>query len=241
MSYIFKLVVVSKDDKFSMSDDVLATVGAKKISNNTLPIAQCYNNILTQIRANNSNTDFVIFMHADVSLDLLSLVEHIEECADKYDIMGLCGTSKLVSSQTPLNWFCGSRTCPQHRWGCVTHGELGQQMTYFSAHSPTVMDHEVACIDGLCIIFGPNALKSGIMFDESLGKFDFYDTDLSFQALINYKLTLGVIVQKDLMHFSIGRSITTDDFLKNELVFRKKWGLAIPPGSKLETLANGKA
>ena len=96
------------------------------------------------------------------------------------------------------------------------------------------MDAEVSCIDGLCIIFTKNALDSKIEFDENLGAFDFYDTDLSMQAVVNYKLKLGVMVQKDLCHYSVGRSILTQSFLDTEEKFRAKWNLPIPKDSAIE-------
>ena len=137
-------------------------------------------------------------------------------------------------SQSPLNWWTGSNPTPFTKWGCVTHGELGDQTSWFSEHSPNIMDAEVACIDGLCIIFTKRALESEIEFDESLGAFDFYDTDLSMQAVAKWKLKLGVMVQKDLCHYSVGKSILASSFLDTEEKFRAKWSLPIPPGSQLE-------
>ena len=49
-------------------------------------------------------------------------------------------------------------------------------------------------------------------------------------------LKLGVVVSKDLMPFSVGRSILTKHFLENELKFRKKWSLPIPENSPLKQL-----
>ena len=87
-----------------------------------------------------------------------------------------------------------------------------------------MLDHEVACIDGLCIIFSRKAIDSGLRFDEALSPFDFYDTDISMQAVIKYKMKVGVIVRKELQHRSVGKSILTPGFLKNEETFRAKWG-----------------
>lgn len=167
-------------------------------------------------------------MHSDVWLDVIGLAEHLKSVSGKYDILGLCGTQMMNISQTPLNWFTSSRPCPDKRWGCVTHGELGGMTSFFSEDRPET-DHEVACIDGLCIIFGKNALMSDIRFDENLGAFDMYDTDISTQAMIKYKLKLGVIVRKDLRHFSVGKSILEEKFLENELKFRQKWKFPLTP------------
>ena len=132
----------------------------------------------------------------------------LEAVKDKYDLIGLCGCDKISVSQSPLNWFCGSRPFPMNRWGCVTHGELGDQITYFSQHSPEILDHEVACIDGLCIVFTKKAVEAGLRFDENLAPFE-------------------------LKHYSVGRSITTDQFLINEIAFRDKWHLDYPQNSRI--------
>lgn len=178
--------------------------------------------------------DCIAFMHSDVSFNGKAFVEHLKSIEGKYGLIGLCGTSTLNVSQSPLNWWTGSNPTPYSKWGCVTHGELGDQTSWFSEHSPSVMDAEVACIDGLCIIFAKEALDSNMEFDENLGDFDFYDTDISMQAIATYKIKVGVMVQKDLCHYSVGKSILTPAFLDIEEKFRAKWNLPIPPGSLIE-------
>lgn len=219
-------------DKFkeTNSDDLIKVT---QISYNTTPLPKLYNKFLRDER-NSKIHDFVAFMHGDVSFNLDNFIEHLKDIGDKYGLIGLCGTSTLNVSQSPLNWWTGSNPTPYAKWGCVTHGELGNQTSWFSEHSPTVMDAEVACIDGLCIIFAKDALNSTLEFDENLGDFDFYDTDISMQAIAKYKIKIGVMVQKDLCHYSIGKSILTPAFLSIEEKFRAKWNLPIPSGSALE-------
>lgn len=234
-----KFVVVSKDASFKMSRDKFENacpyfdVSVEFIPDNSSPLPSLYNNELRKARSSRS-IDFLVFMHGDVSFNAKAFLDHLNAVKDKYDIIGLCGTSVLNVSQSPLNWWTGSNPTPFTKWGCVTHGELGDQTAFFSEHSPNVMDTEVACIDGLCIIFTAKALDSAIEFDETLGAFDFYDTDLCMQAVANYKLKLGVMVQKDLCHYSVGKSILSSGFLNTEEKFRAKWNLPIPSGSSLE-------
>lgn len=233
-----KFVVVSKDNSFKMSkakfeNIVDDAIDFMYVPNNVEHIAIVYNRVLREERASKSY-DYIVFMHSDVSFNAEAFMRHLKEIDGKYAIIGLCGTSILNVSQSPLNWWTGSNPTPYAKWGCVTHGELGDQTSYFSEHSPNVMDAEVSCIDGLCIIFSKQALNSEIEFDENLGAFDFYDTDLSMQAVVNYKLKLGVMVQKDLCHYSVGRSILTPSFLDTEEKFRAKWNLPIPKDSAIE-------
>lgn len=189
---------------------------------NTQPLTLIYNQLLNKCRMEKSY-DFQIFIHADVNLDLLHLLNHIIECKEKYDIMGLCGTEVLNVSQKSLNWWNGSHTTPDKRWGSVIHGELNDHQSYFSSHSPDILDHHVACIDGLCIIFGPNAIyNSNILFDEQF-KYHCYDTDISLQCLMKYGLKLGVLVELSLQHYSVGKGILTEDFKSQEKLLRTKW------------------
>lgn len=237
----FKFVVVSKDENFKMPLDKFGQYSSHvaKLSNNKESLAKVYNAYLDNLTvqyAEHDMPEFVVFMHADVEVDIDKLLAHVEECKDKYDIMGLCGTSIMNVSQSPLNWWTASNPTPEAKWGCVTHGELGNQKSFFSSHHPEVRDHEAACIDGLCIIFGPKAIASGIKFDEQF-LFDGYDTDISLQAVLNYKLKLGVLVEESLKHYSVGRSILTDDFLMHEIDLRKKWQLGFPSNSKIMQLA----
>ena len=233
-----KFAIVSKDtsfkmlkEKFDLAND-LASIDVEYISNNIDGLPKVYNRVLAEERAIKKH-DYLVFMHADVSFNTRSFIEHLKDVGSKYAVIGLCGTSTFNVSQSPLNWWTGSNPTPYEKWGCVTHGELGDQTSYFSEHSQNVMDREVACIDGLCIIFTRQALDTGMQFDESLGEFDFYDSDISCQTLMKYKLKLGVMVQKDLCHYSVGRSILTPSFLDNEAKFRAKWNFPIPKDSAI--------
>jgi len=194
----FMIVQVSKDENFkmSMSDLSFENTTVIQVPNNKESLAKVYNEQLHIVRTE-KDIDFVLCMHADVSLDIKHLLSHIEECKDKYDVFGLCGTSIVNISQSPFNWWTSSNPTPSSKWGCVTHGELGNQKSFFSAHSPDVTDHEVGLIDGLCIIFGPKALETDMKFDETF-LWDFYDSDISLQTILKYKLKLGVLVEQSL-------------------------------------------
>ena len=233
----YQITIVSKDDKFSISKEsvdgfLLRHDGSliEEIADNTEKITSLYNRKMREFIE--SGLDFLIFMHADVYLDLDKLVSHIEECASKYDVMGLCGCERISISESPLNWFCGSRKYPDGRWGCVSHGELGNSVSFFNYDRPDVTDHPASCIDGLCMVFSRKAIESGLRFDEELG-FNCYDTQISFDSVMKYGLKLGVLVEKGLMHYSVGKSILEDSFLEDEIVLRKRFGFDVPEGSRL--------
>lgn len=226
----YKFVIVSANDNFKLFaadfrhvlEDQRAALTT--IANNTLPLSEVYNKQLQDFDA--AEFDYLVLMHADIFLDVDKLVDHIDQCAEKYDLMGLCGTEVVKVSNSPLSWYTASRQTPEKRWGYVVHGELDNQASYFSNHSPEILDHEVAAVDGLCLILSKNLISAGIRFDTKF-LFDFYDLDLCFQCLMNYKMKIGCLVQKDLYHYSVGKSILKPDFLTHEKDFRDKWGIQL--------------
>lgn len=162
-----KVVVVSKDENFLMTpedfnvnEDLEVDVAVTFVKNNCLSLAAVYNRELAN--AKDLNFDMVALMHSDVKLNVTAFIKHLLEVSSKYDLIGLCGTSAMNIGHSPLNWFTGSRSTPTDRWGCVTHQEIGNVCSFFSGHSPDVSDHEVSCIDGLCIVFGKKALECGL-------------------------------------------------------------------------------
>ena len=117
----YKFVVVAKDEDFKLKQDDFAAIECcevKFIANNKLGLGEVFNKEL-------NGADYVFCMHADVKLDIKGLVDHVESVAGKYDVLGLCGCDKMSVGQRPLNWFTGSNPFPKNRWGCVTHGEVG--------------------------------------------------------------------------------------------------------------------
>ena len=229
------VVVVSKDGNFLLRDlDPEESSGDirffRVVNSANENITSIYNSFLEKFLAS-KETDFLVLMHADVSLDLRSLKMHIEECSGKYDIMGLCGCEVINVSRSPLNWFTGSMDNPGRRWGCVTHGELGNQTSFFSRDREEVTDHAVSCIDGLCIIISRKAAESGIRFNENL-RFDCYDTDLCLNAIMNKGLRIGCLVETSLVHHSVGKSILGREFLDSEREMRKDLGLDMAPLEK---------
>lgn len=229
----FEFVFLSKDDDFKIDRQYSQRITNKYpevnfnyISNNKDSIAFNYNHFINKYRQS-KDIDYLVLMHADVYLDIEKLIQHVLLVEGKYDVIGLCGCKKINISKSPLNWFTGSSDFVNERYGCVSHGELGNNVTFFNSHSPFIADTKVACIDGLCIILTKKVIEeTDLLFDERF-KFDHYDTDFSFECTLKRKLNLGVIVRDDLMHWSVGKSILTQSFLESEKHFREKWQLQV--------------
>lgn len=225
----FEFLIVSPSEKVDFDIDAARLqqeINVTAVLNNKESLAKIYNTFLRDARSTDQKPEFVIFMHHDVQLNVSSFIRHLDEVKDKYDVIGLCGTEQLNVSQSPLNWFTGSRLVPNKRWGCVTHGEAENCTSFYSSDRADVTDHQVACIDGLCMAFGKKALESKLEFDESF-MFDQYDTDISLQTILTYHMKLGVIVERSLQHFSIGKSILGANFIEHEKDLRKKWNIEL--------------
>lgn len=226
-------VMVSKADDFKLDRDFTEkyeseheNVSFNYISDNRDSLGTVYNAFIRMHRTA-KDVDFLVLQHSDVSMDIDKLISHLEEVGGKYDVIGLCGASKISVSKTPMNWWCMSNPYPDHKWGSVIHGEMNNERSFFSFHHPDVRDREVACIDGLCIILTRNMIENtDILFDEQFA-FNLYDTDISFQTLLNYKKRLGVLIEPSLCHYSVGKGILKDDFLDTEIAFRKKWNFEL--------------
>lgn len=225
-----RVVFVSKNGDFKFGEAQQEAFSAKhpevefkRVAWNAKPLAEIYNAEIETVRKASSDVDFLVFMHADVSLDFGSYLPHLEEVEASYDVYGLCGCSKISVEKSPLNWFTGSQEWPEARWGCVTHGELGGQTSFFNSAWPGVRDHRVVCIDGLGIALSKKAcMKPEVAFDPQFS-FSHYDTDFSMSCCLKWDLKLGVVVQRELQHWSVGKSILQPSFLDSEKLFRAKW------------------
>lgn len=218
---MIEVLVVSSDDQVKLNAQPTAELHISKCLNNRKNLTVVYNEFLAACRIMPELPEFVILMHGDVDVDMTQLIVDLRRCNDKYDVFGLCGTEALNVSQSPLNWYTGSQHTPDKRWGCVTHGELGNQKSFFSQNKPE-RDHEVACIDGLCIIFGPIAIQSNLKFDEQL-RYNGYDTQISLSCVLEYHMRLGVVIEETLIHQSVGKSILSKEFLIDEQILRNRF------------------
>ena len=236
--------IVSKDNNFSISPEILEKFKENHpgsdyiLTEYNLENITVVNNRIIE-KSISEGFDYLVMMHADVEFDLDHFFAHMEECDGKYDVIGLCGCEKISISESPLNWFCGSRKYPGGRWGCVCHGELGNSTSFFSLDRKDITDHQVSCIDGLCIVLSKKAIEAGLRFDENL-KFNCYDTQISFDAIMNLHLKVGVLVETSLKHFSVGKSILGNSFLEDEIILRNRFGFEVPKGSRLESFISSK-
>lgn len=231
--------IVSGDGKFLMDPPPVENVCVTRLVNDAKEPITSINNSFIDRFSGDKDVEFLVFMHSDVILDFPSFISHVRECSGKYDIMGLCGCESIRVSQSPLNWFTGSAHRPEKRWGCVTHGELGNRTSFFSLDQKEIRDHEVACVDGLCIVMSKKAIDSGLRFNEKLS-FDCYDTNLCLAAVMRHRLKVGCLVETSLVHQSVGKSILGSKFLDCEREMRLDLGLDMTPLENAIKLREGR-
>jgi len=232
LKYIY-IAIVSADENidFNVSNEKLEYIEKEYhlgveyniYRNNREKLTVLYNRLLE--RAKNDNTcEMILMMHGDVSFDFVEFIKRYCQIKDKYDIIGFAGTKKIDTGFSPLTWFTGSLGFPEERYGRITHSDImfsGE--SFFNMTKPNVLDTNVITIDGLFICINRKVIDSGIRFDERFS-FDFYDIDFCFNALLNYKLKIGVMVFPT-KHKSVGRSILQTKYLEPEKIFKEKYNL----------------
>ena len=85
-----RFLVISKDDEFKIKKEDLEKTGAfvTYVKNNKQSITQLYNGELLSVRSGDTIPDYLILLHADVSLDVNSLINHLELVKNKYLVIG---------------------------------------------------------------------------------------------------------------------------------------------------------
>lgn len=222
------------EDYFNSVKDVKIDCLLFEDNKDSIPVT--YNKALRYARSSKDKSyDYIVFIHNDVKIpDFKAFYESVKSGSSKYSLMGFAGSSELLISETPspLAWWLTAKVALAKSkkpciYGKIFHPAVDKdksselEESFFNSWCPEVKDHEAACIDGLCMVFGKNMIGSDVLFDESF-KNDFYDMDISLQAILIAKEKVGVLVVP-MIHYSHGMGIMKQEFLEEEAVFRKKW------------------
>lgn len=144
----------------------------------------------------------IIFIHHDVLIDDMLLLEKLEIAFNKYDIVGLAGSKKCnLNSPVPAWHLMCNR---EDMVGEVSHGK--DQNYWTTVFGPT--DSRALILDGLFIaVKTDKLLDTKTFFDEN---FDFHHYDISFCIKANAnKLKMGVYPIK-VTHFGLGDSMNSN-------------------------------
>jgi len=183
-------------------------------NNNQYSLAQIYNSGITK-----SIHNIVVCCHNDIKLEKgwgKKLIKDFEESTE-YGIIGKAGSCYFPESG--VYWERMFQTMV----GQVYHHPEGQKkwLNKYSPRLPFLIP--VVTIDGLFISFDKNKIKN--KFDETIGKFHFYDHGFCIPNFLN-GVKIGVTSSFEITHESIGQP--NQEFFESKQKFIQKYQSVLP-------------
>jgi len=218
-----------KDEQYNnkFKQHLLQTVGVKNVqvlefqNNNEFSLAEIYNKGISQ-----SIFDIVVCCHNDIKLENgwgKKLLKDFIDNSD-YGIIGKAGSCYFPESG--VYW----ERMQQTMVGQVYHQpDKDKWLSKYSPKLPVIIP--VVSIDGLFLSFNKTKIKH--RFDESIGRFHFYD---HLFCLPNYLdgVKIGVTSSFEIIHQSIGRP--NQEFYETKEKFVEKWKHVLPLDLKPEKI-----
>ena len=213
-----RIIMVSATKERDYKNTLLYKCGATPstfIANNEKSLAQIYNAYIQKDYKDN----ILVMCHDDLTIDDIRLEEKINEALEKYDVVGLAGTTGPLNIKPPALWHIMGGPRENFR-GSVAHYANDTQC-YSTSFGLT--PDRVLLIDGLFMaVKVQTLLDKGIKFDESNpARFHFYDLDFCLQCN-QAGLKIGVWPIW-CIHKSPGLREYTPEFLKGQEWFINKW------------------
>ena len=218
-----------KDEQFNnkFKQHLLQTVGLNNVqilefqNNNEFSLAEIYNKGISQ-----SIFDIVVCCHNDIRLENGWGKKLLKDYSDnpEYGIIGKAGTSYFPESG--IFW----ERMKQTMVGQVYHQpDKDKWLSKYSPKLPIIIP--VVSIDGLFMSFNKTKIKH--TFDESIGKYHFYD---HLFCMPNYldKVKIGVTSSFEITHQSVGRP--NQEFFETKDKFVEKWKHVLPLDLKPEKI-----
>jgi GT2 family glycosyltransferase len=189
-------------------------------NNNEFSLAQIYNKGIGE-----SIYNIVVACHNDIKLEDgwgKKLLNDFESNPD-FGIIGKAGSCYFPESG--VYWERMNQTMV----GQVYHQPEGQKkwLSKYSAKLPFLIP--VVTVDGLFIAFDKTKIKH--MFDETIGRFHFYDHGFSVPNYLD-GVKIGVTSSFEITHQSIGQP--NQEFFDSKDKFLQKWGSKLPLDLKPE-------
>jgi GT2 family glycosyltransferase len=191
-------------------------------NNNQYSLAQVYNSGITE-----SIYDIIVCCHNDIKLEKDWGKKLLEDFSNNQDfgIIGKAGSCYF--SESGVYW----ERMMQTMVGQVWHHPKGQKkwINNYSPKLPFLVP--VVTIDGLFMAFDKTKIKH--QFDESFGKFHFYDHGF---CVPNYLagVKIGVTSSFEITHESIGQP--NEEFYESKNKFVEKYKFYLPLDSKPTTI-----
>ena len=193
-------------------------------NNNQYSLAQVYNSGITE-----SIYDIVVCCHNDIKLEKNWGKKLLDDFSN-YPEFGVIG--KAGSCYFPESGVYWERM-QQTMVGQVWHHPEGQKkwINNYSPKLPFIIP--VVTIDGLFISFNKTKIKH--KFDETIGKFHFYDHGFTIPNYLD-GVKLGVTSSFEITHESIGQP--NQEFWESKEMFIKKYKLNLPLDLKPSSIPN---
>jgi GT2 family glycosyltransferase len=219
-----------KDKKYNdnFNNHLKKTIGIREYeilefqNENEYSLAEIYNKGIKQ-----SKHDIIVCCHNDIKLDNnwgKKLLYDFKNNPD-YGIIGKAGSCYFPESG--IYW----EKMQQTMVGQVYHQPENQNkwLNKYSAKLPFLIP--VVTIDGLFISFDKTKIKH--IFDESIGKFHFYDHGFCVPNFLD-NIKIGVTSSFEIIHQSVGQP--NQEFWETKDKFVEKWGHILPLDLKPEKL-----
>jgi GT2 family glycosyltransferase len=206
------------NDKFN--DHLILTSGLQHVqvlpyeNHNQYSLSELYNKGISEAKY-----DILVCCHNDIKLEKgwgVKLLEDFKNNPD-FGIIGKAGSCYFPESG--VYW----EKLTQTMVGQVYHHPPGEKkfLSRFSPKLPFIIP--VVTIDGLFISFDKTKIKHS--FDESYGKFHFYDHGFCIPNYID-GVKIGVTSSFEITHESVGRP--NDEFYESKEKFLDKWKQHLP-------------
>jgi GT2 family glycosyltransferase len=219
-----------KDEQYNnkFRQHLLQTVGLKNVqileyvNHNQFSLSVLYNKGISE-----SENDIVVCCHNDIKLESgwgKKLLKDFNDNPD-YGIIGKAGSCYFPESG--VYWERMNQTMV----GQVYHHPDGQNkwLSKYSSKLPFLIP--VVTIDGLFISF--DKTKINHQFDETIGKFHFYDHLFCIPNYID-GIRIGVTSSFEITHQSVGQP--NQEFWESKDKFVEKWGSELPLDLKPEKI-----
>jgi GT2 family glycosyltransferase len=206
------------NDKFN--DHLVLTSGLQWVqilpyeNHNEYSLSELYNKGIE-----NSKYDIIVCCHNDIKLEKNWGKRLLEDFSNnpEFGIIGKAGSCYFPKSG--VYW----ENLQQTMVGQVYHQPQGQKK-WLSRYSPKLpFLIPVVTLDGLFIAFDKTKIKH--KFDESYGKFHFYDHGFSVPNYLD-GVKIGVTSSFEITHESVGQP--NQEFFESKNKFVEKWGGKLP-------------
>jgi GT2 family glycosyltransferase len=213
---------------FRFQQHLLQSVGVKDIqileyeNHNQYSLAEVYNRGISE-----SKYDIVVCCHNDIKLEKNWGKKLLEDFSNnpEFGLIGKAGSCYFPESG--VYWEKMNQTMV----GQVYHHPPNQNK-WLSRYSPKLpILIPVVTLDGLFLSFDKTKIKH--KFDESYGKFHFYDHGFCVPNYLD-GVKLGVTSSFEITHESIGQP--NEEFYQSKEMFLQKWGDKLPLDLKPKNL-----